>query len=86
MVPELGFVFPAFDDRSANIYDALFYSQKSGELHQEFIDAVFHIDPPMSAAEQKEAFQTALSEALEIHTALGLHRPFTSISLVSWSS
>ena len=72
MAPELGFVFPAFDDRSANIYDALFYSQKSGDLHQEFIDAVFHIDPPMSAAEQKEAFQTALSEALEDTYSFGV--------------
>lgn len=62
--PELGFLFPAFDDRTANIYNALFYSRKPGELHQEFIDAVFHIDPPMSAAEQKEAFQIALSEGL----------------------
>ncbi|MGM9607644.1 MAG: DUF4317 domain-containing protein [Oscillospiraceae bacterium] len=63
--PELGFLFPAFDDRSANIYNALFYSHKADELHQEFIDAVFHTEPPMSAGEQKEAFETALSEALE---------------------
>jgi len=63
--PELGFLFPAFDDRSANIYNALFYSRKPDELHQEFIDAVFHTEPPMSAAEQRQAFQTALSEALE---------------------
>ena len=62
--PELGFLFPAFDSRTANIYNALFYSRKPGELHQEFIDAVFHIDPPMSAAEQKEAFQSALSAGL----------------------
>jgi len=63
--PELGFLFPAFDDRAANIYNALFYSRKPDELHQEFIDAVFHTDPPMSAAEQRETFQSALSEALE---------------------
>ena len=63
--PELGFLFPTFDDRSANIYNALFYSRKADELHQEFIDAVFHTEPPMSAAEQREAFQNALSEALE---------------------
>jgi len=47
--PELGFLFPAFDDRSTNIYNALFYSRKAGELHQEFIDAIFHTDLPMSA-------------------------------------
>ena len=63
--PEPGFLFPAFDDRTANIYNALFYSRKADELHQEFIDAVFHTDPPMSAAEQREAFQSALSESLE---------------------
>ena len=62
--PELGFLFPAFDNRSANIYNALFYSRKAGELHQEFIDAVFHTDLPMSAAEQREAFEAALSESL----------------------
>lgn len=63
--PELGFLFPAFDNRAANIYNALFYSRKLDEIHQEFIDAVFHVEPPMSAAEQKEAFQIALTEALE---------------------
>ena len=52
------------DNRSANIYNALFYSRKAGELHQEFIDAVFHTDLPMSAAEQREAFEAALSESL----------------------
>ena len=62
--PELGFVFPAFDDRAANIYNALFYSRKADEIHQEVIDSVFHTTAPMSAAEQKEAFQNALSEAL----------------------
>ena len=63
--PELGFLFPAFDDRAANIYNALAYARKPDELHQEFLDAIFHTEPPMSPAEQKEAFQTALSEALD---------------------
>jgi hypothetical protein len=63
--PELGFLFPAFEDRSANIYNALFYTRKADALHQEFIDGVFHTTPPMSAAEQREAFETALTEGLE---------------------
>ena len=63
--PELGFLVPAFDDRAANIYNALAYSRKADELHQEFLDAIFHTEPPMSAGEQREAFQAALSEALE---------------------
>ena len=61
--PELGFLFPAFDDRTANIYNALFYTRKPAELHHEFIDAVFRVEPPMTAAEQREAFQAVLTEA-----------------------
>lgn len=64
-VPEMGFLFPAFDDRAANIHNALFYSRNPNEIHQEFIDAVFRTDPPMSAAEQREAFEGALAGALE---------------------
>jgi len=63
--PALGFLFPAFDDRTANLYNALFYSRKPDELHQEFIDAVFRTEPPMSAAEQRETFQSALCGTLE---------------------
>ena len=63
--PDLGFLFPAFDGRSANIYNALFYSRKADELHQEFIDGIFRTEPPMSAGEQREAFHAALSDGLE---------------------
>lgn len=62
--PELGFLFPAFDDRAANIYNALYYTRKPDELHQEFLDAVFHIEPPLSAGEQRVAFENALQDAL----------------------
>ena len=68
--PELGFMFPAFDNRTANIYNVLFYSRKPDELHQELIDGLFHIEAPMSAAEQKAAFQTALADALEERCSL----------------
>lgn len=62
--PDLGFVFPAFDDRAANIYNALFYTRKPDQLHQEFIDGIFHTEPPMSAGEQRETFESVLSESL----------------------
>ena len=63
--PALGFLFPAFDDRAANIYNALFYSKNAAEIHQEVIDAVFRIEPPMSAEEQKSVFSTALGDTLQ---------------------
>ena len=62
--PELGFIFPAFDDRSANIYNALYYTRNIGENHVEFTDMVFNTEIPMAAAEQKETFQNILGEAL----------------------
>jgi hypothetical protein len=65
--PELGFLFPTFDNRTANIYNALFYSKNTAQLHHEFIDAVFHTEAPMSADEQKEAFRGVLTDALEDH-------------------
>ena len=62
--PELGFLFPAFDDRSANIYNALYYTKNSTESHEEFAGAVFNCKLPRPAAEQKEAFCAVLADTL----------------------
>ena len=67
--PELSFLFPAFDDRAVN---ALAYARKPDVLHQEFLGAIFHTEPPMSVGEQREAFQTALREVLEGACGLGV--------------
>lgn len=62
--PELGFLFPAFDDRSTNLYGALYYTKDITDGYQTFINAIFHTEPPMPAAAQKETFQSLLGEAL----------------------
>lgn len=61
--PEVGFLFPAFDDRTANIYNVLYYARKPEELHHEFIDGLFKAESPLSAAEQKEMFQAVLADS-----------------------
>ncbi len=63
--PELGFLFPSFDERSANIYSTLFYSRSSEEIHPDFIDAVFRTQVPMSAGRQRDTFTELLAEAGE---------------------
>lgn len=63
--PELGFLFPAFDERAANLYGALYYTKDTSALQDGFLDAVFHTDPPMPADEQKETFQEILRETLD---------------------
>ena len=63
--PELGFLFPTFDDRAANIYHALFYSRSTDDIHGDFVDAVFRTEVPMSAGEQQEKFGQLLAETLD---------------------
>ncbi len=70
--PELGFLFPAFDRRAANLYNALYYVRKPEFLHKEFIDGVFGSEPPLSAPEQREAFETALTDALGVECSMEL--------------
>lgn len=62
--PELGFLFPAFDDRSTNIYSSLYYTKNTEANHPEFVEAVFNTDVPMPAAVQQETFQSLLVETL----------------------
>ncbi len=63
--PALGFMFPAFDERSTNIYGALYYTRATDDSHQELVDALFGTgELPMPAAEQKETFRTVLAESV----------------------
>ncbi len=62
--PELGFMFPAFDDRSANIYNSVYYSRNTSDIHPEFLESVFKSEIPMPAAVQKETFQSVLGDSI----------------------
>lgn len=57
-------MFSAFDDRSTNIYNAVYYTRSITENDAGFIDAVFKTDVPMSAVEQKETFKAILSDSV----------------------
>ena len=63
--PEAGFLFPAFDQRCANLYGALYYARDGKENHPDFAQAVFCQEVPMPAAEQRETFQAILGDSLE---------------------
>ena len=62
--PEIGFMFPAFDNRCANIYGTLYYTKSVTDVHAEFIENIFGLDFPMSGAEQKQSFDNCLKETL----------------------
>ena len=63
--PYVGFMFPTFDDRSSNIYNALFYTKNSAIIQESLIDALFCTEIPMSAPQQKEVFSDVLTKTLE---------------------
>ena len=63
--PELGFLFPAFDKRASNIYNALYFNRSPKENHEEFVTAVFNTPVSRPAQQQKESFQAVLTNALE---------------------
>jgi hypothetical protein len=62
--PEMGFTFPAYEDKGANIYKALYYSKNTANNHADFVAAVFNSELPMPAKEQKETFNTLLAETV----------------------
>ena len=63
--PELGFLFPAFDDRASNIYNALYYTHSPKDSHEDFVTAIFNAPVPKPAQEQKQSFQALLTTSLE---------------------
>ena len=70
--PELGFLFPCFDNRATNIYNALFYTHSPKLSHEEFVAAVFNAPIPKPAAEQKKSFEALLTTTLEEDCSLDL--------------
>ena len=62
--PALGFLFPAFDNRSTNIYNALFYTRDIKAGQDQLIEALFNTPVPKPAAEQKKSFEALLSTCL----------------------
>ena len=62
--PELGFLFPAFDNRSTNIYNALFYTRDIKAGQDQLIESLFNTPVPKPAAEQKKSFEALLSTCL----------------------
>lgn len=62
--PALGFLFPAFDNRATNIYNALYYTHDIKASQDALIEAVFNTPVPQPAAEQKKSFEALLTTSL----------------------
>ena len=62
--PELGFLFPAFNDRSTDLHGALYYSKNVNDLHDSFMEQLLGCPLPLPAQFQKESFQAIIEETL----------------------
>lgn len=62
--PVLGFLFPAFDNRATNIYNALYYTKDIKQSQEALVEALFHTPIPKPAAEQKKCFEALLTNSL----------------------
>ncbi len=63
-LPETGFLFPSFNNRSTDIHNLLFYAKNPEDLHWDYIDAVLGANIPLTAKNQKETFTTVIEETL----------------------
>ena len=62
--PAIGFLFPAFDNRATNIYNALYYTHDTKQGQDAFVEAIFNAPVPKPAAEQKKSFEALLTTSL----------------------
>lgn len=62
--PAVGFLFPAFDNRATNIYNALYYTKDTKSSQDAFVEAIFNAPIPKPAAEQKKSFEALLTTSL----------------------
>ncbi len=70
--PVLGFLFPLFEDGAADVNTMLLFSKDSNDAHEAFLEAAFHAEAVMPAAEQTENFQAVLVQSLGPECSLDL--------------
>lgn len=82
-MPDLGFLFPLFNDRSTDIHGMLYYSRNAETLRTEFIEEVFGCRPPLSAGGQRDSFnalvEDTLGEDCAYDTVLNIHEKLNEL-------
>lgn len=83
-LPETGFLFPAFTDRSSDIHSTLYYSKDPEELKDGFVSQLLGCPLPLSAGDQKETFQALIEETLGedcgIEVVKNIHEKLTEMA------
>jgi hypothetical protein len=82
-MPDLGFMFPSFNDRHTDLHSILYYSKNAEELHYDIAGALLGCELPLSAGSQKETFQELIADTLgeecEYDTVKNIHEKLNQL-------
>lgn len=82
-MPENGFLFPVFNDRSTDIHGMLYYAKNAEQLHDVFVDEMFGCTAPLSAGGQRDSFNLLVEETLgedcQYDTVVNIHEKLNEI-------
>ena len=82
-MPDLGFLFPVFNDRSTDIHGILYYTKNAEELRSTFVDELFGCSTPLSAGGQRDSFnalvEDTLGEDCAYDTVINIHERLTEL-------
>ena len=82
-MPDLGFLFPVFNDRSTDIHGILYYTKNAEELRSTFVDELFGCNTPLSAGGQRDSFnalvEDTLGEDCAYDTVINIHEKLTEL-------
>lgn len=63
-MPDTGFVFPAFTDRSTDIHSVMFYTRDTKNPHSEFMTEGLGCGARLTATEKKITFETIIKDVI----------------------
>lgn len=63
-MPDAAFLYPAFNDRSSDVNEVLYYVKNIEEMHSEFIDNVLGCNETVPSTVEKEIFNQIVEEVI----------------------
>ena len=82
-MPDCGFLFPVFNDRSTDIHSVLYYTKNAELIRSTFVDELFGCTAPLSAGGQRDSFNALVEETLgdqcAYDTVVNIHEKLNEI-------
>lgn len=82
-MPDIGFLFPVFNDRSTDIHSILYYTKKVQNLHPVFTKEFLGCETPLSSDGQQDSFNTLVEDVLgddcNYNTVVDIHEKLNEI-------